>query len=1136
MIKKGPFLLCFMSLLITALYAQEEPTPLAEPAAETNTEEKIADSPLRQRTEMEIKTSTLSELAAWCRTLGLSEGGTKEELIKRLREHFNLAEPTPQVNEKILTIESAQSTEYFTIDVIDEDYARLKGDVKLSLKDGDKVHKISADEILFNRTRNTITASGNVKYERTETNKTETFRGKSITVNIDNWSSIFIDGNSVMEDDGSSYLFSGSVIYRSDQDVTILRKATISSGLDDNAYWSINASKLWLLPGSDFAILNAILKVGEIPVLYIPFFYFPGDEVVFHPVIGFRSREGGFVQTTTYLIGQPKSSSSEKSSLSRIIGDSDKNEKELQGIFLRNTSRPVANPNSVSLRALLDYYVNLGTYTALEFTSPKTGILNQLDLSLGLGFTRTVSDTEFGFSPYAPNFDGNFEQNESYFFSKRVPFRYNIKFNSGISMKYGGLTWSIPYYSDPYVDSDFSQRSESMDWMNMIQQGAAFDVTSSERESSHDQWKMTGNFKPSLPILSPFVSNISISDISTGVSFMTLDDVDIAKTSPFSPNRKFFAPNIYTIYSFSGSISGTPVTTGGTQSNQNKTSESKTKDDTVNDTFNGIGVPISPWAAEDTNREKTTSTEILTPPVLSQTFTLPDTGNAKFIIDYSISPTSSSELQFMSKNPDGSLKWKTYEDVNWNESESILTSFRGNTSINFRMNHTSGLYENTVNLSGSGVWREYSYLNEEMFIDSSDVLDEAKMEEKFRQQYSQTNYTSSYSYTGAIKPFLSNPVFTKTNFQYTFKGTLVKSKKFAGGDGPELTPQWGSLKKEKLSEDIPGLNNHKLTANFAANALEKEQNISVSADLPPLDGFITADAAFRIWISETFLKYRMEKHETDEVWKIKPIDITERLNFGKEIGSFNHNMLFTPDEDYKLTYLNSSLSLWNFTADYTMTWIKKSVFKWEDPLDPTQGGKWEEEGDNELRPKSLKFSFDRSFSGKKKTNSRFNYSYRVKTSLNFDLQEHTNSNFQFTPGFNMNINKFLELTISATSQNTVIFRYFKGVSGMEDKTFMYIEGEQNNLFTDLFDSFNFFDEKKRKRSGFKMQSLNLDLTHFLGDWTATFTIKVYPHERQVLPKTVSIVSDITFLLQWKPIMEIKSDISYDGKNERWTRK
>jgi len=1138
MIKKRGFLLFFlMSLFTAALYAQEETPPLEEPAVEEQPRNET-DSPANNRIRMEIKTSTISELALWCRTLGLSEGGTKDDLAKRLMEHFNLTEKRTSAKEKvkIITIESAQATEYFTISVIDEDYARLKGDVKIKLKDGDKEHKISADEILFNRTRNIITASGNVRYEKTETGKTETFRGRSITVNIDNWSSIFIDGNTSMEDDGSSYRFSGSVIYRSDQDVTILRKATISSGEDDNEYWSIKSSRLWLLPGSDFAILNAILKVGEIPVLYIPFFYFPGDEVVFHPVIGYRSREGGFVQTTTYIIGQPKSNTSEASSLTRITGNSDNNEKELQGLFLRNTSRPIKNPNSATLKALFDYYVNLGTYTALELNTPKIKILNPIDLNLGFGFTRTISKVGSNYTPYAPNYDGTFENNESNLFSKSVPFRYRMKFNSGINMRYGGFSWNIPYYSDPYVDRDFATRAENMDWMNMIQQGAAFEEESSNTELSSYTWQLSGNFTPSLPILSPAISNISFSSISTTLTFNKIKDNSIS--SQYNPNYYFYAPDKYTIYSISSSISGTPVTTGESQPPPGK--DSNTDNDSNNDPFNGIGVPISPWAADDKNKEKSASTEILIPPVLSQTFSLPSDGNLKFIIDYSIAPTASSEMQFMNRD------WKTYEDVDWNNKQSILTSYGGNTNLNFRLDHSSGLFNNTVNISGNGAWREYSYLNEEYYTDINGVVDEKKMEDMRRQQYSQTNYTTSYSYNGTIKPFYEDPIFSQTNLQYSFRGTLVKSKKFTEGDGPELTPQWGGWVKEDLSKDILGLNSHRITTNLSANIMDKEQSISASAELPPLDELVTANAAFRIWITETVFRYSMEKKEADTDWQIKPIYMTESLRFGK-VGSFSHNMTYTPrndttkpEEENKITYLNSSLSLWSsFTTTYTMTLIQKSVFKPDNPDSPHEGGKWEKEGERELLPKDLRFSYNHSFPSSKYFSNRFNLSYYISTSLNFDLQEHTSSNFQFETGITMGITKFMDLKISATSQNAVIFRYFKGVQGMEELTAMYTEGEQNNIFSDLVDSFNFFNEEKRKRTGFKMKKFSLKLEHLLGDWTASFEIGMYPHQKTAKAgenPTIEIVSDIIFFVHWKPITEIKSDINYDGKNDKWTVK
>jgi len=282
----------------------------------------------------------------------------------------------------------------------------------------------------------------------------------------------------------------------------------------------------------------------------------------------------------------------------------------------------------------------------------------------------------------------------------------------------------------------------------------------------------------------------------------------------------------------------------------------------------------------------------------------------------------------------------------------------------------------------------------------------------------------------------------------------------------------------------------------------------------------------------------MEKPETDNEWKYKPFDINEILTFNK-VGTFTHNMRFTPQDDKindtKLTYLKSTLTLWDFTTDYLMTWTKKMVFK----ADSSGGGSWVEEGENDLYPKELKFIYSYSLPTTKIINNLFNLSFYIKTSLNFDLQQHTNSNFLFETGFNLAITDFLDLTISATSQNAVIFRYFKGVPGMEELTSMYTEGEQNNLFVDLFDSFNFFDESRRRRSGFKMQRFDLKLNHHLGDWTATFEISMYPYQKsdpsEPIP-TINIISDIKFLVTWKPITEIKSDIKYDGQVDRWTVK
>jgi len=1142
------------SLFTFHLHAQEateEIPPAEEQVLVEAIPEELPPAQEQQRAELEIKASTLPELALWCRTLGLSESGTKEELAKRLREHLKLPLPkeTADTSRKVITIESAQTSEYFKIEVIDEDYARLKGEVRISLIDKESTHRIRANEILFNRTRNILTASGNVEYIKDKEGTTEIFRGENITVDIDDWSSIFLDGDSVRKigNEDTAYRFTGTVITRSDEDVTVLRNAEVSNANNEEALWSISASKIWLLPGSDFALLNAVLKVGEIPVLYIPFFFYPADDLIFHPVIGYRSREGGYVQTTTYILGRPKVDSADISSISRILGNSNDMEKERQGLFLRSTGKKVTDPNEITLRALVDYYTNLGAYFGVDLIVPKRGIINNLDLSMGIGLTRTVVQTGGSYNPFAPNYDGSSDWNISNLFSNMVPFRYRFKAENSISGTYGNLSLSFPYYSDPFIDKDFMKRSEYMDWFNMIQQGAAMEDEMDERTDIQAyQWQLNGSLRPSLPALAPYVSSVNISSFSMTMSFKKIDDPSY-KNNKDSPSRTFFAPDKYTLYSISGSIAGTPLTIGGQSQ-----SASINKQIEPEDPFKGIGTPRSPWTkTEEEQTQKKSSGELLTPPVLAQTFDLVRKGNNKFYIEYQISPTSSTELQFRS----GYNNWRDSEEVDWSEIQSILASFGGNSYIKFNLDHTSGLFSNSITFTGNAAWREYSYLNRdaEAFrrpytIGSEEYYaetDETKIEAAKKQQYGQTNYSTSYAYLGTLWPFYDNPIFGQSNLQYTFGGTLVRSKRYTDGNGPQLAPQWGGWVKEKLGEDIFGLTSHKFTTNFAANIMDKMQNISLSADIPPLDPLIATNMTFRAWISETNARVDFKKPEyinnaRNDDWKIDPFHFTETLRFGT-FGVYSYYMVFEPDKSNEITSITTSLSLWSFKASFTA--VKSTGWEFKKKDDGNQwnnSGEWIEiQGDQTLHPKELTFTYIRSFAKTDIIKDRLNFSLNVNTRLSYDLQRHTDSIFQFTFGFTVGINKFLDFSLSATSENKVIWRYFKNFPGMEDLTSMYIEGPQNNPIIDLIDSFNFGNDAKRQRSGFKMKSFNLTADHYLGDWIATLGITMSPYLKQDSEpqnRRYEINAEVSFVVKWTAISEIKTDMKYEKRTETWTKR
>jgi hypothetical protein len=1123
-----------------AVYAQEG-APMAG-GNPTNIEVRNL-TPEQNRINMEIRTSSLSELASWCRSLGLSEAGTRDDLAGRLRNFFQFSDQPSQSGEdkrKIITIESARSTEYFTVQEIDEDYARLTGDVRISLKDGDAIHQIRARNILFNRTRNILTAEGGVEYIKTEGDKIETFRGDSITVDINNWSSIFLGGISErsLQSDDTTYLFAGTVISRDDEDVTVLKQATISNANNEDSMWSINATQVWLLPGSDFAIFNAVLKVGEIPVMYIPFFYFPADEIVFHPVIGSRTREGNYFQSTTYILGRPKASSSTQSSLTRILGNSNDMEKRREGLFLRSTGKPMVDPSETTLRLMADYYANLGGFLGVDFGLPAKGIFGANNMSLGLGFTRTIYPDGALYTPFYPEYDGSTDWNNSKLFSTEVPFRYRFTAASSISGKYGNFSWDIPFYSDPYVDNDFLNRTEDMDFINMIQQGAQAmeEDTSTQNLLGNYSWRLSGNLSPQLTKMSPYITNISINGISSNISFKTIDSrylqgIPQSDIKYYSPSAYFFAPDTATIYTLSGHISGTPLSfPSRSQSSSNlplTEPENPLRD---------IGVPRSPFEIKEPETPRQQDPfDKLVPPPLTQRFDLPRSGNLNFSMNYSFNPTGSSLLKFDSD------KWKEFGDIDWSDVSYVTSRFEGTASTNYTVSHSSGLFSSTFSFLGSGAWSQYSYLNEE----SSDFPTLERINEAKKQEYIKSFFSTSYNINTTIKPLYFNNIFGASTITHSLTGLVVKSRFIGEGDNPEWELDYSEWTKERIDS-------HLISANLNAMLMDKTQSFSFSADLPPRDPSYTFRTAFNVWISTTSADWRFREVEesmtiegetiNERRWKYDPFNLTQQLNFGT-FGNFSlrlsmdtENWNHDPDWDQQFISLTSSLNLtkWGLSVSYTASRMRGYEFQ---PGLVAGSGTWvQRTGDERLQSSNFSINYSKSFIFKDLWNKRLNLSINTTCNLRFDLQRYTNSNLSFSLGYTLGISKFLDFTMSINSENSVIYRYFKDWPMFSDAPINLPDGPQNNFFLDLINSFRFDNEDLRKLSGFKMKTFNLSATHYMGDWNATLSWSMAPYRPTGSPPRFEMNNDVSFFLQWIPISEIKSDISYNKSDDKWTVK
>ena len=184
---------------------------------------------------------------------------------------------------------------------------------------------------------------------------------------------------------------------------------------------------------------------------------------------------------------------------------------------------------------------------------------------------------------------------------------------------------------------------------------------------------------------------------------------------------------------------------------------------------------------------------------------------------------------------------------------------------------------------------------------------------------------------------------------------------------------------------------------------------------------------------------------------------------------------------------------------------------------------WIAKKNKEFLPYSASLTIAPTFKTYKTWFNRITFTPSINSNLVFDLIRPTNSYFTFTPKISFTISEVFTFSFSATSRNSVIYRYFQTMLGHPGR----IPGEQN-IFVDLMNSFRFDNEMLRKSSGFKLKSLNFEITHDLHDWDLKMIFKVEP--RLITEKGVTQYNFdpyITIGVVWRPIEAIKTQIVDD---------
>jgi lipopolysaccharide assembly outer membrane protein LptD (OstA) len=1083
---------CLVLVTVIPLTAQESD------AAETE----IQESLLRRTLAQDIRTAGFYELSAWLESLGLSTQGGRSDLEARLFGYYEL-EPSEQGTSpeggRVLTIDSALETDYFEIEAVEEGYVRLRGGVVLTLEDQEEgaVHRIEAEEIVVNQEEQALTALGGVQYTIERADGTETFRGERLTFYLDTWEGIFIDGASrrprTIEDEELTFTYSGSVVTRSPDDIIVMEDGVITSSEADPPNYQIRARKIWLLDVGEWGLQHAALHVGRIPVFYFPFFFRPGDKLFFHPSVGYRSREGTYIQTTTYLLGRKEETSSPISFLQIAEEGSGEVPREREGLFLRVIEEPSEEEEpDWTLKFLSDIYTTLGAHLGMDGSFVEVGLFDSLEFRSSIAASRHVySQGAFSYSPFRV-VDGEAEDdwNTAYLGSISLPLRYLFDASFLSELESGSVEGQLELFSDPFMELDFRDRGEEMDWLGLIRSGEEESIEEPETRDSQT-WRIRGNYSWQLDPDTPAPESIRIENLEGRLSWLSRDVEDVflsdsALAADRSPESEFYVPKTLTFPDLRMRITGTIFDTArsaGEDSEEESPGESPDLDLR----------PPWPRGGGVGEAEDAEAARIRYPDLQGDVVGIPVAPPLTQSLRYEVLPRVTVENRF----DDG--EWKQPEDVDYTYEVSTFT-----TTNTLRLLYQADffdrylVYDDTITLIAN-----YRSLYNSDRMEDDDYAKER--EQAF--DFSRLETRNSLLLTSFF--LQRKPYWDASNLSYSLDTTLYQRlfDSLDADDNPvydDRTFRW----------DDDYVTAHQVDAKLRLDIWQARQSLDLSATLPPLtdEYSSTLTTITGIVTSSVSVSAVYDNRE----WTYNPLSSSQTI---APLGwlSFSHSEVFDIEGDEWTSFKLESV-LGPLRSEYLMTKSRDYEFV-DDFVFQGFSSPWQPVGADTLRPTSatVALNFDRELDPLWK--NRLLLSTLVSSGLNMNLLRYTESSFDITFGLGVKIHKFLDLTFESVSENDFVYQY---VPRLAEK----VGREPRNLFTDLADSYSFFNRQEREESFFKLKRIAVSAVHRMGDWDLTFSYSGAPEE--VIDggdRRLEWVPQMEIVLEWKPIPEIRSQVT-----------
>ncbi|MDD7013469.1 MAG: hypothetical protein PUI24_00615 [Spirochaetales bacterium] len=1068
---------------------------------------------------------------------------------------FNIFNCFSQDNVSVINIESAQNTEYRKNKDTGQEEIILKGQVAISVTKGSTKTVIYADKVTFNRQTDMVYAEGSVSLTQTGSSSGEqNITASTLLFNTSTLEGVFDGGRVVQKQSDAINLPSGSTlivfsdIFGRDSSNTIaFKNAQLTFCDSDDPHWKIWASRIWLLPGGEFAFFNALLYVGHVPLVYLPAFYYPKDELIFNPSFGYDERLGYYFQTTTYLYGRkPLDTSSDDSDddditkgLFNFMKSTSLKEQVREGLVMHNLDSDYKGDTTNYLKIMADYYTNLGVMVGVEGVYKPSRIISSIEGSVKLGFSNTLFEN----ANYSPYYNNKTYSDSSNFMGMKLPFRYSANLKVAMTKPFN-FSISMPVYSDPYFTDDFAERSEYIDWLGFLMSGSGDDEEDSTSNTvSSFSWQAKGSYTFNVPqILKPYISSLAISELSASLAFSSRargssgDSDFLAEDSywqKYTPERSFFYPSAIVPLKVTGKISGTLFQTSSSKSSSStekkqaitfsvpmeapeslltpeeiaKKLEEKSADESeksaeeksaVAETETKSGSDTE--SAEKKNIFSESDLPLLTSSASSSVQSI---SGVDYSLTYSFTPQYTSQISYQSttENPIA-----TPEDFQWSKLHSSYYQVKFPATLTSKIGYRKNFISMTNTFSFNGVYQKHPNL---------DGYEDTSAANVKKTDYAAKKLDLSNSNSVSFKPFINSSLFKNTGIDWNTTVKVIETDFTGDAENPE----WDYKMMRLYSKDC--VTTHTLSGTISATQGDYTESLVLTTKLPPQTEYYSGTFKFAFPLgSFSVTSGFQQKSSDDETFEKLPLSQTMSLSF------FSKTLTLTESYTYKLEeWHHDSFKISAAWKKLSLAYTMSYTFGYD--FDKTDG--WTIREEKEFLPYSLSLNYSNSGNTYTFWKNRISFSPKINTSVVYDCLRPTNSYFTFSPSLTFKINKFFDLSFSAETRNNVIFRYFQKCTEFKDTI-----GGEENPFIDLFNSFKFWGNGKfydpsqtaRKNSGFKMKSFKISVTHDLDDWdmTASLTFKPRSVTNSDNTKSYDYHPYFSFSVTWRPMASMKTEI------------